>query len=623
MDRIINIKINGNYLTKDNKKAGVTGEANVTKLRITFDEGWDNFAKTVTFWDALGENPVKRILTTDLLENAAANTRIYLCPIPGEPLVYPGDMTFAVDGYVDGKRQRSCTDELFVEYAEQADNAGEPADPTPTQAEQLQAQIEAVKDDVKKAAEGAEHAEQAAGYAAAAAGSAQDAGRYATDADGSAARANAAADEAEGYARQAGEAVADAAEDAARQAAADVLSEMDGYASSARASAEQAGAHSSNAEQYAANASGSKGAAAESARNAAASESAAAGSAQNAAQSANAAAARSSEAQAAASEAKTAVSNANQAVSGANKALNEANDLRDDAEGHAEAARQHSLASFTYMGEASGFANSAKSSAAQAERLAESLHDAALNIDDDGTVYMDGELPKVETGTSLERCNIWFTNIALNRSWTDPILIDHIKDKYGVTATKDALTGGNNYLFSTYDGYMMGIGSVTEITDADGKTTVFVTLAGKFDGNGIIGSNWNGLGELIPDLIELGADFNDERFWNVPGMKIFAPKTRSSSAIYVNAPWSDARLTDFTLIAFKHRAGLMSNNATQFVLSGANTNVIWMRTMVSGAWGKWDHFGNGSNIVVWNVKGSKQYELRWDDSANKIVATEV
>lgn len=144
MDRIIEVKVGGNYISKDSKTAGVRGEANVTRLRITFDEGWDGYAKTVTFWDARGGNPVERTLTTDLLENIKEDTRVYLVPIPKEPMTEAGQLTFVIDGYLDGKRQRSFSDTLEVKDAPITDNAEEPTDPTPTQAEQLQTQIEAV-----------------------------------------------------------------------------------------------------------------------------------------------------------------------------------------------------------------------------------------------------------------------------------------------------------------------------------------------------------------------------------------------------------------------------------------------------------------------------------------------
>ena len=69
MDRMIEVKVSGDYLTKDNQNAGVQHEANVTALRIAFDESWDGFAKKVTWWDAKGANPVERTLTADLLED--------------------------------------------------------------------------------------------------------------------------------------------------------------------------------------------------------------------------------------------------------------------------------------------------------------------------------------------------------------------------------------------------------------------------------------------------------------------------------------------------------------------------------------------------------------------------
>jgi hypothetical protein len=151
MDRIINVKVGGNHLSKDNKNAGVKGEANVTSLRITFDEGWDDYAKTVTFWDAYGNNPVKRIQGVDLLEDITVSTRTYITPIPEEPMLIAGELTFVIDGYFEGKRQRSLSDKLVVKDAPITDNAGEPTDPTPSQAEQLQQQIDVFKNNIQNA----------------------------------------------------------------------------------------------------------------------------------------------------------------------------------------------------------------------------------------------------------------------------------------------------------------------------------------------------------------------------------------------------------------------------------------------------------------------------------------
>ena len=162
MDRLIRVKVDGHHLAKDHRTAGVQHEANVAKMRIEFDASWDDYAKKITFWNADGKNPVERMLTADLLENMAESTRVYRCFIPGEAMTEAGDLTFIIDGYVDGKRQRSVSDTLEVEPAPYIEQAGQPADPTPTQAEQLQVQIERLLNDVRAETLMAEQAKLAA-----------------------------------------------------------------------------------------------------------------------------------------------------------------------------------------------------------------------------------------------------------------------------------------------------------------------------------------------------------------------------------------------------------------------------------------------------------------------------
>ena len=193
MDRTIEVKVNGSYITKDNRNAGVQHEANSTSLRIEFDPSWDSYAKKITWWDAKGEDPVEITLGTNLLEDAAASTRIYLCPIPGEPLAECGECTFVIDGYVDGKRQRSAADQLWVKEAPFKENAGQPSDPTPSQAEQLQKEIDGIKGTISQAAASRDAAAESAAQAKAseteAASSASAAAKSETAAGGSAASA--------------------------------------------------------------------------------------------------------------------------------------------------------------------------------------------------------------------------------------------------------------------------------------------------------------------------------------------------------------------------------------------------------------------------------------------------
>lgn len=142
MDRLIEIKVSGNHLWKDNDLAGVQGEGNITFLRITFDQGWAGYAKSITFFDARGRNPVKRVLTTDLLEDAAQSTLVYRVSIPKEPLAVAGWCSFVIEGYLDEVRQRAVETELKVLPAKDTGDAVVPGAPTPTQAEQLRTEIE-------------------------------------------------------------------------------------------------------------------------------------------------------------------------------------------------------------------------------------------------------------------------------------------------------------------------------------------------------------------------------------------------------------------------------------------------------------------------------------------------
>lgn len=161
MDGIINVRINGNHLTKDSRRAGVQHEGNATKLCIEFDKSWEDLAKVVTFWNARGDHSVKVVLTTNLVIDLTADDWKYLCPIPPEAMTDAGSMTFVVDGYATktdaegnvthAERHRSISDALEVISAPYDPDADESVDPTPTQAEQLQVQIDTIRDTIQNA----------------------------------------------------------------------------------------------------------------------------------------------------------------------------------------------------------------------------------------------------------------------------------------------------------------------------------------------------------------------------------------------------------------------------------------------------------------------------------------
>ena len=193
MDRIVEVKVNGTYVSKDHQSAGSQGEANATALRIEFDDGWDGFVKTITWWDAKGENPTSRILTADLLEDIVASSRIYLTTIPSEALTVWGKCIFSIDGYINGKRLRSAYSQLVVKpNGDGKDVAIESV--TPTQIEQLQVQIDTLLGDMQEQAIIASNAATAAKASETAAAKSEAAAKLSeTNAASSAAQASASA----------------------------------------------------------------------------------------------------------------------------------------------------------------------------------------------------------------------------------------------------------------------------------------------------------------------------------------------------------------------------------------------------------------------------------------------
>lgn len=142
--RTIHVKVERDFARKDFAMAGVAGSGNANHLQITFDESWDQYAKKITWWDAALQNPVQVILGGDKIMDLIQDPRTYLVAIPPEPLALAGTCTAVIDGYLDGKRARTVRMEFEVPFAPVAENPSEPTDPTPSQAEQLQAEIDAI-----------------------------------------------------------------------------------------------------------------------------------------------------------------------------------------------------------------------------------------------------------------------------------------------------------------------------------------------------------------------------------------------------------------------------------------------------------------------------------------------
>lgn len=148
MDGIIELKVNGNSIVKDGSIAGARYEANSKKLRIIFGDDWNGFGKTITFWNALGENPVNIQLGTNLLEDIQVSQNVYIVPIPGEAMTEAGENTFVIQGYTDGVIKRSVGAKLRVLDSPIADDADIPSDVTPAEIEQLRSEIDSVVNDI-------------------------------------------------------------------------------------------------------------------------------------------------------------------------------------------------------------------------------------------------------------------------------------------------------------------------------------------------------------------------------------------------------------------------------------------------------------------------------------------
>ena len=259
MTRTIPLKIQNEYITGDKVLIGAAGSHNDVVLRMEFSPMWEGLTKTVQFRDALGEATIEVLLTADMLE--ADDTSVYLAPVPNGAKKYAGEMTLCVKGatVAGGKETRATTavyGRFTVGESKWDTSAETEQDVSPTQAEQLQGQIEnvlaTIVDARKAATEAAKSAEGAALSQSRAQTSEQYASEYAQGAANSAASASSSATAAASSATAAG-ANADAAA---------------GSATSASASATSAGKSATAASEKASDAANSASAAATSAQTA-------------------------------------------------------------------------------------------------------------------------------------------------------------------------------------------------------------------------------------------------------------------------------------------------------------------------------------------------------------------
>lgn len=140
--RTFHMAVTGDSVTLDSSVAGVQGSGNVDKIVVSFDPAWDGYAKSCAWWDAHGKQVGEpRMLTADMLVDLARDTRRYILVVPPEALREAGRCALVIDGWLDGALARTVTQEFQVIPAP-ASAQGTAV--TPTQAQQLQTEIESL-----------------------------------------------------------------------------------------------------------------------------------------------------------------------------------------------------------------------------------------------------------------------------------------------------------------------------------------------------------------------------------------------------------------------------------------------------------------------------------------------
>lgn len=295
MNRIISLSVEDMYIKYTGEAFGATGSHNAVTLRMTFGPAWDGTAKTAYFTDALGNTSVALVLGLDTLADGA-----YEVDVPSEALKTAGVATITIKGVlVSGetttKAITTAAGHFRVLDSELPDSAGNAGTITPSDKDQLQAEIagmEALFTTAKAAAEAA-----AANAKVSETNAKTSETAAASSASSAEASKTAAAESAATVTAQASAADASAAKAAASQKAASA-SESAAKASETAAKAAQTGAETakSNAKDSATAAEGA-------ARSASGAAIAASGSASDAHASATAASSSASQAQASAAAA--------------------------------------------------------------------------------------------------------------------------------------------------------------------------------------------------------------------------------------------------------------------------------------------------------------------------------
>ena len=150
MSSTIVLEVSGAYIKRGAPVAGAAGSHNACLLELRFGADWTGLVKKVYFYDALGQNPVTKLVTVDQKKNGEET---YWMEIPSEAMAKPGEMTVTVRGVLlseDGETAEkvlvAASTTLRVLPASIPDNEVEAETLTPTEVEQIQNEIQAIYD---------------------------------------------------------------------------------------------------------------------------------------------------------------------------------------------------------------------------------------------------------------------------------------------------------------------------------------------------------------------------------------------------------------------------------------------------------------------------------------------
>ena len=183
--RIIKLQIANEYIVGAGVPVGAVGSHDDVLLEMDFRSSalWAGTTRRAIFADALGVPVTPIILTTNLLEEGQSD--VYLVPVPAEAKTAAGECFLTVEGYIgEGESEivRVVTEEATFRVLPSRLYTGE-STLTPDAAEQLQAEIDEIKEDIAaipaSVEEAAGSATEAAQSANAAAGNSQDAEAWA------------------------------------------------------------------------------------------------------------------------------------------------------------------------------------------------------------------------------------------------------------------------------------------------------------------------------------------------------------------------------------------------------------------------------------------------------------